>query len=136
MSSGKVVKIDLFSIIDCFLDLGEIRNFEPVDMGIESCKGPRCSSCGQCRDWYYEGDSASLAWLRNWKKWSKSDWKRYCDQNISRRFKKRLNAKCFYHLCIIDGDDIDAGLHFHAIGANAYFHAHQDLCLCNDPIRK
>ncbi|CAF4135551.1 unnamed protein product, partial [Adineta steineri] len=33
------------------------------------------------------------------------------------------------------GDDLQAGLHFHSIGANAYYHAHHDLCLCNDIVR-
>ena len=71
-----------------------------------------------------------LAWLRHWKKWSKADWDRYRDKKISERFKKRINANCFYFLCILDGDDIGVALEFHELGANAYYHAHQDLCLC------
>ncbi|CAF1361271.1 unnamed protein product, partial [Didymodactylos carnosus] len=116
--------------------LQAIKNFDPVNTGLEPCSGRRCARCGQCRDWYYTGDLASLAWLQNWKKWSKSDWERYRHNNISQRFKKRIDATCFYHLCVIDGDDIDLGLHFHAIGANGYYHAHQNLCLCNDNVRK
>ena len=40
----------------------------------------------------------------------------------------------FYHICIIDGDDMGLTLHFHHLGANAYYHAHQDLRLCNDDV--
>ena len=117
------------------LALDEIKNFEPVNMELDSCKGRLCARCGKCCDWYYIGDSASLTWLQNWKKWSMGDWERYRDNNFSLGFKKRDNARCFYHFCIIDGNDLAAALHLHDIGADAYCHAHHDLCLCNENIR-
>jgi hypothetical protein len=117
------------------LDLHEIRNFEPANTEKISCNGRLCNKCGQCRDWYYTGDLASLAWLQNWKNWSKSDWERYRDNKFSQRFRKRDNATCYYSLCILDGD-IDLAVHLHFMGADdGAYHAHCDLCLCNDHIR-
>lgn len=100
-----------------------------------SCNGHPCAKCGQCRDWYYIGDLASLTWLQNWKSWSKSDWERYRDNKVSERFKKRDGATCGNYFCILDGDDFGLALHFHDLGANAGYHAHHDLCLCTDIIR-
>lgn len=100
-----------------------------------SCSGQRCSQCGQCRDWFYRGDLPTLEWLQNWKRWSKRDWENYRDNEINDRFTKRPNAECTYFLCIIDGDDINLALQFHKMGANPFYHAHQDLCLCNDNAR-
>ena len=102
---------------------------------IQPCKGKRCPNCGKCRDWYYTGDAATATWLRNWKNWPPNDWYRYRDLEINDRFTKRPDATCTHFLCIIDGENIPMALHFHKLGANAFYHAHQDLCLCNDNVR-
>ncbi len=81
------------------------------------------------------GDDASLRWLQNWKNWSKNDWERYRDNNVSQGFKKRLNATCINYFCILDGD-IELSLHLHNMGADAYAHCHHDLCLCTENIRE
>ncbi|CAF1117842.1 unnamed protein product [Rotaria sordida] len=117
------------------LVLNEIKNLEPVNMIQDSCNGPHCARCGKCRDWYYTGDPASLGWLQNWKNWSKSDWERYRDNNVSTRFRQRDGARCRFALAIIDGSDILASVHLHFLGADYGLHIHTDLCLCNDNVR-
>ncbi|CAF4167605.1 unnamed protein product, partial [Rotaria sordida] len=56
------------------------------------------------------------------------------DNKFSESFKKRIDATCFYFLCVIDGDDLAAAIHFHDLGADGYYHAHHDLCLCTDNV--
>ncbi|CAM2713800.1 unnamed protein product [Rotaria socialis] len=121
-------------LLNYFKCMDEVNIFESVNMEKSSCNGRLCAKCGKCRDWYYIGDSTSLAWLQNWKNWSKSDWERYRDNEFSKDFKKRDDATCYFYFCILDGD-IALSLHLHSLGADAYAHAHHDLCLCNENIR-
>jgi hypothetical protein len=111
-----------------------IKNYEAANPQQFPCSGHLCNGCGKCRDWYYIGNDASLKWLQNWKNWSKQDWERYRDNNFNDGFKKKMNATCLFHFCILDGD-IDLALHLHSMGADGYGHCHHDLCLCLENIR-
>lgn len=117
------------------LVLDEIKNLEPAYAVENSCNGHLCTRCGKCRDWYYTGDPASLAWLQNWKNWSKSEWERFRDNKFSQRFRQRDNATCRFGIAIMDGNDILASVHLHFLGADYGLHIHADLCLCNDNAR-
>jgi len=62
------------------------------------CKGRHCAECGKCRDWYYTGDSASWKWIRDCKNWQEEDRKRYNNDKVYERFKKRDGATCDHYL--------------------------------------
>ena len=59
-----------------------------------SCTGRACFKCGNCRDWYYTGDSDSWNWIRNYKNWNKQDRKRWENEQVWTRFKRRVDSTC------------------------------------------
>ncbi|CAF4480355.1 unnamed protein product, partial [Rotaria sp. Silwood2] len=58
------------------------------------CKGRPCASCGNCRDWYFTGDSATWEWIHNYNNWEYEDFSRFRNDHVWEHFKSRDDATC------------------------------------------
>ncbi|CAF2106744.1 unnamed protein product [Rotaria magnacalcarata] len=67
-----------------------------INNGRLSCKGHPCPNCGQCRDWYFTGNGAELAWLRDEQHWDHEGdaWNRWLNDRLYLKFKPRDGKTC------------------------------------------
>jgi len=92
------------------------------------CEGRQCAKCGKCRDWYFTGDSATWAWLRNCKNWTDSDTNRWRHSHFFEHFKSRDGETCiFEHGFGLPGLPPGPHLDPHLLGVH--------ICLCEDNIK-
>ncbi|CAF3704290.1 unnamed protein product [Rotaria socialis] len=86
------------SDFDAHQVLLESEEFTVLDInsGKLSCKGHPCPSCGQCRDWYFTGNGAELAWLRDEQHWNHEGdaWNRWLNDRLYLKFKPRDGKTC------------------------------------------
>jgi len=67
----------------------------------EFCKGRTCAKCGECRDWYFTGDSAILKWMQRVDSWNSKDWQRWHDGKFWEKFDLRIGHKCTYQFTYV-----------------------------------
>lgn len=92
------------------------------------CEGRLCAKCGKCRDWYFTGDSATWAWIRNCKNWTDADTNRWRSDHVFEHFECRDGETCIF--------DHGFGLPGLPPGPNLdhrLFALH--ICLCEDNIK-
>ncbi|CAF1413479.1 unnamed protein product [Rotaria magnacalcarata] len=98
-----------------------------INNGRLSCKGHPCPNCGQCRDWYFTGNGAELAWLRDEQHWDHEGdaWNRWLNDRLYLKFKPRDGKTC-------------VGCHNFifpfAIGKYDYEGYYSDFCACEDNV--
>ena len=104
----------------------EVRQFAlPGAFKELRCEGRLCAKCGNCRDWYYTGDTASWNWIRNRDNWSVSDWKRYHSEDFHKLLKRRDDATCYNLIHRFTN----------LLGGFSAMFVHHHLCLCEDNVR-
>ena len=97
------------------------------------CGGRRCARCGQCRDWYFTGNAATLDRLRTNKKCGTGDnYDHWVNNRLRNLFKPRNDMTCGFSSYPHGHYRIDIPVAFSELDDHRY--GLDPACFCEDNV--